>query len=232
MGSSRNRFGLRVVLGLALGVGGPAAAFAGTITGTVTAKGPPVPAPSADGAYASHRYSLAERIDYAHLQDFVVYIDQAVGGDGPSAEGATVTQHDVGFEPHVLPIMVGTKVRWPNRDTIFHNVFSMSEIKPFDLGLYLQDQVPEIVFDKVGRVDVYCSIHAKMHCIILVLPSRYFAKSDANGHYVIRHVPPGTYRVKAWQERVPPSQPKEVAVSADGETLVPFVLGFSDLPSH
>jgi plastocyanin len=232
MGSSRDRVGLRAVLGLALGALGGATASAGTISGTVAAKGPSVPGPSTEGAYASHRYSLAERIDYAHLQDFVVYIDQAVSGEEASPEKATVVQHLVSFEPHVLPIVVGTTVSWPNRDTIFHNVFSMSEIKPFDLGFYLQDQVPKILFDTPGRVDVYCSIHAKMHCIILVLPSRYFAKSDANGHYVIRHVPPGTYRVTAWQERMPPASAKGVIVAADGETQHDFTLGFSELPSH
>jgi len=209
-----------------------AMAWAGTISGTVTAKGPPVPASANDGAYASHRYSLAERVDYAHLEDFVVYIDQAVAGDAPPEAPATVTQYNVSFEPHVLPIRVGTTVLWPNRDTIFHNVFSMSETMDFDLGLYTQDKVGKVVFDKPGRVDVYCAIHSRMHCIVLVLPSRYFAKADAHGHYVIRDVPPGTYQVRAWQERVPPSAPQEVTVAADGVTHQDFHLGFSDRPSH
>jgi plastocyanin len=228
MRSLRDRVGLRVILGLALG--GASSAFAGTITGTVTAKGPAVPAPSGDGAYASHRYSLAERIDYAHLGDFIVYIDQTVSGEAPPTEPATVAQYNVNFDPHVLPIMVGTKVLWPNRDAIFHNVFSMSETKDFDLGLYTQDRVGEVTFNKVGRVDVYCAIHSKMHGIVLVLPSRYFARADARGNYAIRGVPPGTYRLKAWQERMPPSKTVDVTVPAEGETRASFVLGFDGLP--
>jgi plastocyanin len=213
-----------------LAIGALGVARAGTISGKVTAKGPPVAEGSGDGEYSSHRYSLAERVDYKHLQDFVVYIDQAV--DAAPPQTATVVQHDVSFEPHVLPIVVGTKVFWPNKDSIFHNVYSLSETKEFDLGLYTTERIPDIVFDKVGRVDVYCSIHEKMHCIILVLPCRYFAKTDSRGNYVIPDVPAGTYRIKAWQERMPPSKSEEIAVTADGITRKDFVLGFSGLPQY
>jgi hypothetical protein len=142
-----------------------------------------------------------------------------------------VVQKDAAFEPHVLPIAVGTSVKWPNEDDIYHNVFSMSETKEFDLGLYGRERTPVIVFDQVGRVDVFCGIHTSMHCIILVLPNPYFAMADARGRYVIKDVPAGTYRLKAWQERVP-SQVKEVTVPADGEVTVDFVLGFSELPKY
>jgi hypothetical protein len=212
---------------------GAATMPAGTITGTVSAKGPPgTNADAGGGSYASLRYKFAERVDYAHLQDFVVYIDQTL----PSADPlplATVTQRSVSFEPHLLAVPVGTKVRWPNADTIFHNVFSLSEAKPFDLGLYAEDEpkVPELTFDKAGQVDVFCGIHSKMHCIILVLPSPYFAKVNANQRYFIRNVPPGTYKIKAWHERLP-SQIKDASVPAQGAAKVDFVLGLSELPKY
>jgi len=210
-----------------------ASAPAGTLTGTVAARGPAgAEAAASDGAYASHRYRLAERVDYDHLADFVVSIDQAV--DDPSAPpppDLTVTQRNVSFEPHVLPIVVGTTVRWPNKDTIFHNVFSMSDAKPFDLGMYTKEKVPELKFDQVGRVDVYCSIHSQMHCIILVLPSPFFALSDAHNRYTIRGLPAGTYWVKAWQERVP-SRRIRVTVPAEGEVRQDFMLGLNDLPKY
>ena len=211
---------------------GAAGLSAGSITGMVTAKGPEVAAASGGGEYQSHRYSLAERIDYDHLQDFVVYIDQAVEGGGAPAEPAVVYQHNVSFEPKVLPIAVGSKVAWPNKDDIFHNVFSLSDAMPFDLGLYTKDQAaPVLTFDKVGQVDVYCSIHSKMHCIILVLPSRYFALTDARGRYVIAGVPPGSYRLTAWHERLP-KKTIPVTVPAEGLNHVDFKLGFGDLPKY
>jgi plastocyanin len=218
---------LLVIAGLA------PSAVAGTISGTVRAKGPDKPGSSGgDDSYGSRRYKFVERVDYDRLEDFVVSIDQAVPDSTETPEGTepVIVQRDANFEPHVLPVAVGTGVKWPNKDDIFHNVFSMSDKKEFNLGLYGKEKIPLIVFDQVGRVDVFCSIHTKMHCIILVLPSSYFAMADARGRYVIKNVPAGTYRLKAWQERMPPLV-KEVTVPAEGEVKMDFVLGLSDLPS-
>jgi len=228
---------LRLIAGLILAVGAAGSlAHAGTIEGTISAVGPSTAGrPQGSGNYQSRRYKFAEKIDYDHLRDFVVSIDEPVADAGAGEEGREapprVVQRDVDFEPHVLPIMVGTVVRWPNDDEIFHNVFSMSEAKEFDLGTYLKEKVPEVRFDKVGQVDVFCSIHSKMHCIILVVPSPFFAKADANRRYVIANVPAGTYRLKAWHERLPP-QIRTVTVAADGAVQVDFVLGLSGLPKY
>jgi hypothetical protein len=121
-------------------------------------------------------------------------------------------------------------VRWPNNDQIFHNVFSMSETTNFDLGLYKGDpQDKRITFNKAGRADVFCSIHANMHCIVLVLENPYFCLADEHNHYSISNVPPGTYKLKAWHERMPP-QTKEITVPEKGEVKVDFLLGFDNLP--
>ncbi len=139
-------------------------------------------------------------------------------------------QKDAAFEPRVLPISVGSIVLWPNEDDIYHNVFSMSEPREFNLGLYsAKESPPAITFDKTGRVDVFCSIHTKMHCIVLVLPNPWFALSDARGRFMIRDVPAGTYKLRAWHERLP-SATKEITVPAEGEVSVDFVLGLEALP--
>ena len=202
---------------------------AGTITGTVTAQGPPAPAEAGGGgAYASRRYKFVEKIDYAALTDFVIYVDQLVAPPaGPAPK--KVVQKDATFEPHVLPVVVGTTVLWPNEDEIFHNVFSMTETQDFNLGFYKKEKVPPVRFDKLGRVDVFCAIHTTMHCIILVLPNPFFAMADARRRFVIRDVPAGTYRLKAWQERLP-SSVQEIKVPAEGEVKVDFVLGVAELP--
>ncbi len=142
-----------------------------------------------------------------------------------------VAQHNANFEPHVLPIAVGTTVRWPNDDDIYHNVFSISDAKAFDLQLYKKERVPEIIFDKVGKVDVFCNIHSNMHCIILVLPSPYFTKLDANKRYVIKNVPAGRYKLTAWHERLP-GKSVIVDVPADGEIAANFILGLAELPKY
>lgn len=207
---------------------------AGTIAGTVRAV-PPAPAAeqaAGGGAYDSRRYKYVEKIDYEHLRDFVVYVEQSMtefpAGVLPDQTVKT-TQRDASFDPHVLPVVVGTTVLWPNEDDIFHNVFSMSDAKEFDLGYYKKEKVPAITFDKVGRVDVFCAIHTKMHCIILVVPNPFFALADDKGRFVIKHIPAGTYKVRGWHERFP-AQTKDVVVPADGEVKVDFALGLGGLP--
>lgn len=207
-------------------------AMAGTIKGSVRAQGAEKAQGGAgDDGYGSRRYKFVEKVDYSKMQDFVVSIDQGVDGSGDStpAGNPIVVQRDANFEPHVLPVAVGTGVKWPNKDDIYHNVFSMSDTEEFNLGLYGKEKTPIIVFDKIGRVDVFCSIHTKMHCIILVLPNPFFATADARGNYSIKDVPAGTYRLKAWHERMP-ALVKEVTVPAEGEVDVDFVLGLADLP--
>jgi plastocyanin len=190
------------------------------------------PAADSGGAYESRRYKYVEKIDYSALRDFIVHIDQPLNEAVPEShrqQTVKTTQKDANFEPHVLPVVVGTTVRWPNEDDIFHNVFSMSDAKEFDLGYYKKEKVPEVQFDRVGRIDVFCAIHTKMHCIILVLPNPYFAAADEKGRYTIKNVPAGTYKLRAWHERLP-SQTKEIVVPADGDVKVDFALGLGQLP--
>lgn len=223
---------MKCLMLVGLGLAGATGSLAGTIVGTVRATPPPgPPEPAGGGAYESRRYKFAEKIDYQRLRDFVVYIDQPVVVAAPAAAplAAVTTQRDASFDPHVLPVVVGTTVRWPNDDDIYHNVYSMSEVKSFDLGFYKKDTVPEQKFDQVGRVDVFCAIHAKMHCVILVLPNPYFATADTKGRFEIKGVPAGTYQLRAWHERLP-GQTKEVVVPAEGEVRVDFALGLGGLP--
>lgn len=205
----------------------------GTIAGIVKAQGAPEAAEAGGGgAYQSRRYKFAEKMDYDHLTDFVIYVDEAPASIAPGTTPVAITtQRNAVFEPHVLPIAVGTSVKWPNLDDIYHNVFSMSEPKVFNLGLYHQERVPVLTFDKPGRVDVFCAIHSQMHCIILVLPNQFFDKADANQRYAIKNVPAGTYKVRAWHERLP-SLVKEVVVPAEGEVRVDFTLGLAELPKY
>jgi len=207
---------------------------AGTITGVVKAQGAPLEESGGGnaGAYSSRRYKFAEKVDYDRLTDFVVYLDEPLANVTAGATSVAITtQRNAIFDPHVLPIAVGTSVKWPNEDEIYHNVFSMSDAKQFDLGLYHQEKVPVLVFDKVGRIDVFCAIHSQMHCIILVVPNPFFTKVDANQKFVIKNVPAGTYKLRAWHERLP-SVVREVTVPADGEVRMDLTLGLTALPKY
>jgi hypothetical protein len=208
--------------------------FAGTITGNVKAQ--PRPEAMEDvqaGKYENRKYKFLERVNYDELKDFVVYVDQPLPNKNlpPPKPVQVVIQKDGTFKPHVLPVMVGTTVEWPNNDDIFHNVFSMSEAKPFDLGFYKSHEIKRVTFDKPGRVDIFCSIHTRMSCIVLVLENQFFAATDKNGNYKIPDLPAGTYRLKAWHERLP-SQIIDVNVPVNGEISQDFVLSVTGLPKY
>jgi plastocyanin len=206
---------------------------AGTITGTVNARGKAeAEQGAAGGKYDSRKYKFVEKVNYAELRDFVVYIEGVVTNGAPATNllQTVLTQKDATFRPHILPVVAGTTVRWPNEDDIFHNVFSVSEPCPFDLELYKGNPPNKAVpFQKTGRVDVFCSIHSHMHCIVLVLENPYFASTDLRNRYRIENIPAGTYKLKAWHERLPP-QVKEITVPASGEVKADFTLGINNLP--
>ena len=205
---------------------------AGTITGLVRAQGKEgAEEDVANGKYESRKFKFAERINYAELRDFVVYIDHSAPAKPSTPVIKTISQKGATFIPHVSPIVVGTTIEWPNQDDIFHNVFSISEAKQFDLELYKSPEVKRVPFDKPGRVDVFCSIHTTMNCVILVLENPWFALSDAKGAYTITNVPPGTYTLKAWHERLPIAT-KEVVVPTTGDVKVDFTLGINNLPKY
>ena len=208
-------------------------AQAGTLTGTIRAEGKAGAEGAAEGGkYESRKFKFAERVNYAELRDFVVYLDGPVGDKPlpPRTPLQIVVQKDAQFSPHILPVVVGTTVEWPNNVEIYHNDFSMSEPKPFDLGLY-KDKVKQLTFDKPGRVDVFCSIHSTMHCIVLVLENPFYAVTDRQNRYVIANVPAGTYKLKAWHERLP-SQTRSVTVPEVGEVKTDFTLGITGLPQY
>src|SRR6478736_4233177 len=111
-----------------------------------------------------------------------------------------ITQKDLTFNPALLPIRVGTKVEFPNLDDTYHNIFSFSPAKRFDLGRYRPDErpIPSQIFDVPGLVTLRCDIHEHMRALILVLDTPYFVTSDTSGAFKLTGVRPGHYIMKAW----------------------------------
>jgi plastocyanin len=113
---------------------------------------------------------------------------------------AQLVQKDLLFSPALLPIQVGTKVEFPNLDDTYHNVFSYSPAKRFDLGRYRPDEkpVPSQVFDTPGLVTLRCDIHEHMRGAILVLDTPYFVMTDTSGAFKLTGLPAGSFKLKAW----------------------------------
>jgi plastocyanin len=127
--------------------------------------------------------------------------------EGPDPSGtdaahsvAQIQQIDRGFSPNMVVVPVGSTVSFPNMDPIFHNIYSLSKPRSFDLGSYDKGQTRRVEFPKPGIVEVYCHLHPDMAATIVVTPNRWYARPDPTGQYRIADVPPGQYTVVAWHK--------------------------------
>jgi plastocyanin len=129
----------------------------------------------------------------------VIYLE---GDFAKTAAPATkqMLQKDLTFIPLLLPVQVGTRVEFPNLDDVYHNIFSYSPPKRFDLGRYRRDEkpVPSQVFDAPGLVTLRCDIHEHMRGLVLVLATPHFVISDVEGRFRLSGLPAGRYTLKAW----------------------------------
>ena len=129
----------------------------------------------------------------------VVYLD----GSFPKPKSSPmkqIGQKDLAFLPSLLPVQVGTRVEFPNLDDTYHNIFSYSPVKRFDLGRYRPEErpIPSEVFDVPGLVVLRCDIHEHMRGLLLVLDTPYFIRTDEEGRFRLSGLPSGHYTLKAW----------------------------------
>jgi len=129
----------------------------------------------------------------------VVFVQEPVSlPPAEAAPPAIMDQFNKTFVPEVLPITVGTQVRFPNRDQIRHHVYSFSRPKRFELPLYKGEDAPPVLFDKPGVVKIGCNIHDWMSAVILVLPNDRFAVTKEDGTFRLPSLDAGAYTITAW----------------------------------
>ncbi len=182
-------------------------AFAGMIKGTIKVKGLRSPA------------------------NILVYLTKApTFSSDLSGAKVVMDQNRLTFTPHVLPVLVGTTVHFPNNDQVDHNVFSLSRAKKFSLGSYKPGEIKTVLFDKPGIVELRCDVHAEMAAYILVMRNPYWARTDEKGRFEIpdsddlknlgisgiEDLPPGKYFLKTWHEKLR-SKRTSVMVEKDGD---------------
>jgi len=181
----------------------PGLALAGKIKGTVKVKGLRSPA------------------------NVLVYLTRAPSGsmDLPKTD-FVMDQLNLEFRPHVLPVLVGSTVQFPNNDQVDHNIFSMSRTKKFNLGSYKPGDSKAVLFDKPGIVELRCDVHAEMAAYILVMKNPYFAVTDKKGNFQIpdanylqqaglenlADLATGKYFIKTWHEKLK-TQKKAITIS-------------------
>jgi plastocyanin len=128
-----------------------------------------------------------------------IWLDGPVTKDAPSGIAARLDQTNRRFTPEILVIQAGSKVSFPNNDPVFHNVFSLSGPKSFDLGNYPKGDTRFVTFPQPGIVYVNCHLHPNMAATIVVAPNKWNALADRDGRFSLDDVPPGKYTVVAWQ---------------------------------
>lgn len=194
--TKRRTKSLAALLGVVLAV--PAVLSAATLTGKVKVTG------ARDNANA------------------LVYIASAPG-QFPAQPNPQVDQRNLRFEPHLLPIVVGTTVNFLNGDDVQHNVFTPSPAGDFfNLGTWPKGQTKPYTFTKMGKVELLCNVHHEMHGYILVLQNPFFAVTDKEGNFRIENVPAGNYTLKVWHERA--TAPGKAIQVSTGTLTVNFEL--------
>jgi plastocyanin len=133
----------------------------------------------------------------------VVYVDRVKGNFPPPSKNPFISQKNLVFSPHILPILKGSTVDFTNDDSVDHNVFSPpGSATQFNLGLYGSGVKKTMTFNNLGEVPLLCNVHPEMLGYILVLQNPYYALTDKNGEYEIKNVPPGSYQLKVWDEKL------------------------------
>ena len=153
----------------------------------------------------------------------VVYIASAPGRFAPPDDQPEISQRNMQFAPHVLPVLIGTTVKFSNHDNVAHNIFTPSAAGDlFNLGYWLKGQSKTHTFTKLGKIDLRCNVHSEMSGFVLVLQNPHFAITDKDGNFQINGVPPGNYNLKAWHEHgTAPATPVQIS---NGPVTVNFEL--------
>jgi plastocyanin len=162
---------------------------------------------------------VADAVAYAVAMDSPAAVQ-------PPAEPVAIVQKDQEFIPYVTPIVVGTRVVFPNKDNVQHHVYSVSPAKKFEIPLYTGETTAPIVFDRAGPVVLGCNIHDWMVAYILVLDTPYFAKTGADGTAEITSLPPGRYHLGVWHPRLAGNVARDLSIveAADSTQVISVTL--------
>jgi hemoglobin len=149
----------------------------------------------------------------------VMLTPKAGGYAKRKAKQRVIEQRERQFAPRFMAIPLGSTVSFPNFDPIFHNVFSLSAARRFDLGIYKNGETREVTFNKEGIIRLGCNLHSNMKASLVVVGAPHYVVADAAGKFRFRSLAPGKYTMKSWSDRStdPVTQTIEIA---SGENTV------------
>jgi len=197
-------FGLSLLLALAaagLPTGSRSAAQqSATVRGHVVIDIPPG-GRRPSSAYPSRAVAQAQLAPPSEVENVVVFLKDAPPRAVPPRRAA-IRQRGETFVPRVVAVPVGSTVDFPNDDPIYHNVFSLSRARTFNLGRFPRGESRAVKFDKAGIVKVFCDIHSHMAASVVVFNHPWFTVPDADGNFEISGLPADNPQITAWHERL------------------------------
>jgi plastocyanin len=188
-------------------------AFIGALAVTAVVCAPP-------GAAAPAALRGVVRAAGQPARDAVVWLEAALPPALPRTT-AVLDQRNMQFAPRVLAVRVGTSVRMPNSDRLFHNVFSFRDGKVFDLGLYPVGTSKTVTFDRPGVSRIFCNIHPAMAAYVVAVDSPLFAVTDGQGRFEMSGVPPGAHAWHVWRAGAPQASGTLTAAADPSEIALP-----------
>jgi plastocyanin len=200
----------------------PGAQQGGAVRGKVAIGIPVTAKRPTSAAYPGRTVPTATLAPVSELRNVVVFLEDAPARPQPPVH-VEIRQRDETFVPRVVAVPVGSTVDFPNDDPIYHNVFSLSSAKNFNLGRYPKGKSKPVTFDKPGLVRVFCDIHSHMSATVFVFNHPWFAVPDEDGHFQLPAVPPGDREITAWHERLGDTT-LPVRVDSGRPATVDFVL--------
>jgi plastocyanin len=191
-----------IVLGIVSLAGVPSrAAQPGAVVRGRVEIGVPIATRRPASAYPTRVIPAPALAPVSELRNVVVYLkDAPVRSMRPVR--VEIRQRNENFIPRVVAVPVGSEVEFPNDDPIYHNVFSLSRAKTFNLGRYPRGHSKGVRFDRPGVVKVFCDIHSHMSATVMVFDNPWFAVPDEGGRFELPEVPPGRHEITAWHERL------------------------------
>lgn len=153
----------------------------------------------------------------------LIALDHPPASTAPVAP-AVIVQEDKEYDPYVTPILVGTRVAFPNRDNIQHHLYSLSKPKRFEKPLYAAGAEESVVFDLPGVVTLGCNIHDWMVAYVVVLTTPWFAKTGPEGTATLTDLPAGRYRLEAWHPRLAKVASEEITLAGSAAATHAFNL--------
>jgi hemoglobin len=128
-------------------------------------------------------------------------------------------QRDRQFAPRLLAIPAGSTVSFPNFDPVYHNVFSLSPARAFDLGIYKNGESRDVTFEKEGIIRLGCNLHANMTAHVVVVAAPHYVVSEPGGRYKFKSLAPGKYKLRAWAEDSTEPVTKTIEIKEGENTL-------------